>query len=62
MERDISVQQTEMTRPVKRTTFKAGPEYAGQTKPKWYIPFDVPTEISRILGWMESTQEVLDKG
>ena len=56
MERNILVRQTEMT------TFKGGPEYAGQTKPKWYIPFDVPTEISRILGWMESAQEVLDKG
>ena len=37
----------------KWTTFKAVPEYSGQTKPNWYIPFDVPTEISRILGWME---------
>ena len=34
----------------KRTTFKAGPEYSGQTKPKWSVPFDVPTEVSRILG------------
>ena len=24
-----------------------------QTKPKWTIPFDQPTEISGILGWME---------
>ena len=46
----------------KSTTFKAGPEYSGQTKLKWYVPFDVPNEISRILGWMETAQEVLDKG
>ena len=39
----------------KRTTFKAGPEYSSQTKPKWSVPFDVLTEISRILVWMEST-------
>ena len=37
------------------TTFKAGPEDSGQTKPKWAVPFDVPTEITGILGWMEST-------
>ena len=36
------------------TTFKAGPEYSGRTKPKRSVPFDVPTEITRILGWMES--------
>ena len=41
----------------KWTTFKAGPEYSGRTKPKWSVPFDVPTEISGILGWMESAQE-----
>ena len=41
----------------KRTTFKAGPEYSGRTKPKWYVPFDVATEITGILGWMESAQE-----
>ena len=38
----------------KWTTFKAGPEYSSQTKPKWSVPFDVPTEIFKILGWMES--------
>ena len=34
------------------TTFKAGPEYSGRTKPKWSVPtpFDEPTEISGILG------------
>ena len=36
------------------TTFKAGPEYSGRTKPKWSVPFDVPTEITGILGSMES--------
>ena len=41
---------TEMTRPVKVDPFKAGFEYAGRTKPKWTVPFDVPTEISGILG------------
>ena len=36
------------------TTFKADPEHSGRTKPKWSVPFDVPTEFSGILGWMES--------
>ena len=27
-----------------------GPEYSGRTKPKWSVLFDVPTEISGILG------------
>ena len=39
---------------LKWTTFKAGPEYSGRTKPKWSVPFYVPTEISGIWGWMES--------
>ena len=39
----------------KRTTFKLGLEYSGRTKPKWSVPFDVPAEISEILGWMESS-------
>ena len=39
------------------TTFKAGPEYSGRTKPKWSVPFDEPTEISGILGWMESARK-----
>ena len=34
----------------KWTTFKIGPEYSGRTNPKWSVPFDVPTEISGILG------------
>ena len=33
-----------------RATFKAGHEYSGWTKPKWSVPFAVPTEISGILG------------
>ena len=40
----------------KGTTFKAGPEYSGRTKPKWSVPFDVPTKMSWILGWMERAQ------
>ena len=36
------------------TTIKAGPEYSGRTKPKWAVPFDVRTEITGILSWMES--------
>ena len=44
IERDISVRPTEITRPVEEA-FKAGPEYSGWTKPKWFVPFDVPTEI-----------------
>ena len=40
-----------------RTTFKAGPEYSGRNRPKWSVPFDEPTEISGILGWMESARK-----
>ena len=36
-EREISVRPTKMTRPVK-------------VEPKWSVPIDVATEISRILG------------
>ena len=25
-------------------------DHSGQTKPKWFVPFDVPTEMSGILG------------
>ena len=39
----------------KRTTFNPGPEYSDGTKPKWYVPFDIPTIISGILGWIESS-------
>ena len=38
----------------KQTTLKAGPKFSGWTKLKWSVPFDVPTKISGILGWMES--------
>ena len=44
MESDISVRPTETTRPVE-VAFKADPEYSDRTKPKWFVPFDVPTEI-----------------
>ena len=37
------------------TTLKAGPEYSSRTKPKWLVPFDVPTEISGFSGCMKST-------
>ena len=47
MEIDISVR-------LKWTNLKAGTEDSGRTKPKWSIPFDVPTEMSGILDWMES--------
>ena len=53
MERDISFRPTKMTRPVK---VDQAPSNSGQTKPKWSIPLDVPTEISGILGWTESSQ------
>ena len=43
MERDISVRLTEMTRPVKVATFKAGPEYSD--------PFDVPPKFPEF--WVE---------
>ena len=39
--RDISVRLTELILPdrSKWTTFKAGPEYYGPTKPKWSFPY-----------------------
>ena len=40
------------------TTFKAGPEYSGRTKPKWSVPFDEPSGISGLLGWMESAHSI----
>jgi len=40
----------------KWTTFKAGPKYFGWTK--WSVPFNVPTKISRILGWVESALSI----
>jgi len=48
MERDISVRPTEMS----------GPLVLGQSKPKRSVPFDIPTEISGIWGWMESALHI----
>ena len=45
MESDISVRPTEITRPVE-VALKDGPECSDRTKPKWFVSFDVPTEIS----------------
>ena len=50
MERHISVRPTEKPDRSLWTTFKAGSEYSGRTKPKWSVPFDEPSEISGILG------------
>ena len=46
MEGDISVRPDQS----KCTTFKAGLEYFGRTKPKWSVPSDARTEISEISG------------
>ena len=40
---------------------KASPEYSGRTKPKWSVLFDVATEITGILGWMESALLFISK-
>ena len=48
MERHISVRPTEMTRPVTVDPFKACPEYSDRTKPKWSVPFDVPTKFPEV--------------
>ena len=55
--RDISVQLTKMTRPVKEDHLQSRSRIfrSDQCKQKWSIPFDVPTKMYRILGWMEST-------
>ena len=50
MERDISVRLTNMTRPVKVATFKAGPEYSG--------PFDVPFDVLPEF-WVDITRRSL---
>ena len=52
MERDISV-RPKWPDQSKWTTFKAGSKNSGRTKSKWTLTFDVTTEISGILGWME---------
>ena len=44
----------------KWTTFKAGPEYSSRTKLKWSVPFDVTTEIFRVMGWMECAHDEPD--
>ena len=49
MERDISVRLTNMTRPVKVATFKAGPEYSD--------PFDVPPKLTEF--WVDITRRSL---
>ena len=46
--------QTKWSDRSKWTTFMAGSESSGLNKPKWPIPFDVPTAISGVLDWMES--------
>ena len=55
--RDISVQMTKMTRPVKEDHLQSPSRifWSDQCKQKWSIPFDVPTEMYGILGWMENT-------
>ena len=50
MERDISVRPTEITGPVKEDHLQTW----SRIFQKWSVPFDVPPEISGILGWMES--------
>ena len=52
MERNISF------RPIK---MDHTPSNSGRTKPKWSIPLDVPTEISGILGRLESAQWITGK-
>ena len=53
--RDISVRPTEITGPVKVDHLQSwSREFSDRTKSKWSVPFscpfDVPTEISGILG------------
>ena len=55
--------ETEMLRFIRRNNwnFWTAPEYSGRTKPKWSVSFDVPTETSEILGWMESALVLLTR-
>ena len=55
--RDISVQLTKTTRPVKEDHLQSCSWifWSNQCKQNCSIPFDVPTEMYGILGWMEST-------
>ena len=46
MERDISVRPTDRhDRTGQSGPFKAAPQYFAETKPKWSVPFNVPTKI-----------------
>ena len=60
MERDVRSERRKLPDRSKWTTFKAGPEYSGRTEPEWSVPFDVSTEISGILGWVESVPSNLN--
>lgn len=55
--RDISVQLTKTTRPVKEDHLQrcSWIFWSNQCKQNCSIPSDVPTEMYGILGWMEST-------
>ena len=61
MERDFSVQPTEMTRPVKEDHLQSWSQifWLDQTKMVLSFYFDVPTNISGILGWMESAPDCI---
>ena len=60
MERDVRSDRPKLPDRSKWTTFNAGLEYSGRTEPEWSVPFDVPTEISGILGWVESAPSNLN--
>ena len=55
MERNISVQPTEMTRPVKEDHLQSWSRIFRSDQVR-SVPFDVATEITGILGLMESAQ------
>ena len=42
-----------------RPTEMSGPLVPGQSKPKWSVPFVIPTEISEIWGWMAEALYIL---
>ena len=44
----------------KRTTFKGGSKYTGRTETKLVRSIWFPTEISRILDWIESARDYLE--
>ena len=46
-----SVRPIEITRPVKVDHFRSWSRILRSDQTKWSVPFDVPTEISGILGW-----------